>query len=359
MKILVLNLGSTSTKLAVYNDEKEEKKVSLSHTKEEHSRFWLDQLDFRFDYVMKFLEEAGYTPSDFDCVISRGGSPPNIRSGATAINDALVETLRERPMEPQPANLSPIIARRIADAAGIPAYVYDPITSDELDPIARVLGVKEVKRDSMCHILNGHAMGISVAREIGRPFDTLTLIVAHIGGGNSIGLWSMGRPIETVPGDACAFSSERCGLIRSEKLLQLTKEYDFETLQGWMHGKGGFVSLLGTNDLREVEKRIADGDDEALLCEQAMAYQLARFIASLLPVTDGRVDGIVLTGGGAHWDRLVNDVKKRIAFLDIPVHVRPGENEMQSLAEGACRIMRGEEAVNTYLSGIGGAHGIA
>jgi butyrate kinase len=348
MKILVLNLGSTSTKLAVYNDEVEEKKVSLSHTKEEYSRFWLDQLDFRFDYVMEFLKEAGYAPADFDCVISRGGSPPNIHSGATAIDDTLVEALRERPMEPQPANLSPIVARKIADAAGIPAYVYDPITADELGPLARVFGVKEVKRDSMCHILNGRAMGISVAKEMGRPFDTLTLIVAHIGGGNSIGLWSLGRPIETVPGDACAFSAERCGFIRSEKLLQLTKEYDFETIQGWLHGKGGFVSLLGTNDLREVEKRIADGDAEALLCEQAMAYQLSRFIASLLPVTDGRADGIVLTGGGAHWDRLVNDIKKRIAFFNIPVYVRPGENEMQSLAEGACRIMRGEEQVHAY-----------
>ncbi|MDR3300766.1 MAG: butyrate kinase [Candidatus Accumulibacter sp.] len=348
MKILVLNLGSTSTKLAIYNDEKEEEKISLSHTKDEYSRFWLEQLDFRFSYVMEFLKGAGYKPTDFDCVISRGGSPPNISSGATAINDALIEALRERPVEPQPANLSPIIARRIADVAGIPAYVYDPITSDDLNPLARVFGVKEVKRDSMCHILNGRAMGISVAREIGRPFDTLTLIVAHIGGGNSIGLWSNGRSIETVPGDACSFSAERCGLIRSEKLLQLTQEYDFKTIQGWMHGKGGFVSLLGTNDLREVEKRIAGGDAEALLCEQAMAYQIARFIASLLPVTEGRADGIVLTGGGAHWDRLVNDIKKRIAFFNIPIYVRPGENEMQSLAEGACRIMKGEEQVHTY-----------
>jgi butyrate kinase len=348
MKILALNLGSTSTKLAIYNDETEEKKVSLSHSKDEYSRFWLDQLDFRFDHVMGFLKEAGYKPADFDCVISRGGSPPNILSGATAINDALIKALRERPMEPQPANLSPIIARKIADVANIPAYVYDPITSDDLDPLARVTGVKEVKRDSMCHILNGRAMGISVAKEIGRPFDALTLIVAHVGGGNSIGLWSKGRPIETVPGDACAFSAERCGLIRSEKLLQLTQEYDFKTIQGWMHGKGGFVSLLGTNDLREVEKRIVDGDANALLCEQAMAYQLSRFIASLLPVTRGRVDGIVLTGGGAYWDRLVNDIKERLTYLNVPFYVRPGENEMQSLAEGACRIMRKEEQIHTY-----------
>jgi butyrate kinase len=348
MKILVLNLGSTSTKLAVYNDEKEEIKTSISHSREECLRFWRDQLDFRFDYVMGYLKTAQYEPADFDCVISRGGSPPNICSGATAINDALIEALRERPMEPQPANLSPIIARRIADIAGIPAYDYDPITADELNPLARVFGVKEVKRDSMCHILNTRAMGISAAKEIGRPFNTLTLIVAHIGGGNSIGLWSMGRPIETVPGDACAFSAERCGFIRSEKLLQLTKEYDFDTIQGWLHGKGGFVSLLGTNDLRDVEKRIADGDAEALLCEQAMAYQLSRFIASLLPVTKGAADGIVLTGGGAHWDRLVNDIMERLAYLNIPIYVRPGENEMQSLAEGACRIMRGEEQVHTY-----------
>lgn len=350
MKILVLNPGSTSTKVAVYQNTEEIQKKTISHSREELSAFpaLLDQLDFRYGLVIDFLKEANYEPGMLDCVISRGGSPPNANSGATVIGDRLIQALRERPKEPHPASLGPIIAARIAEIAGIPSYMYDPISADELNPLAKVFGIKGIEHDSMCHLLNGRAMGISVAKELSRPFDSLNLIVAHIGGGNSICFWSKGHPIDTIPGDACTFSAERCGFIRGERLLALCREYGFETVMGWFHGKGGMVSLLGTNDLREVERKIQAGDKDALLCEEAMAYQLAKSIASLFPVTGGEVDGIVFTGGGAYWDRLINDVKSRIAFLNVPFYMRPGENEMKSLAEGALRVMRGEETALEY-----------
>lgn len=350
MNILVINPGSTSTKVAIYRDTEEICKKTIAHTREELSKFHdlLDQLDFRYNLVMDFLKESGFESSMLDCIMSRGGSPPNVSSGATRIGERLVKALRERPKEPHPASLGPIIADRIAKEAGIPAFIYDPITADEMNPLAKVFGIKGIEHDSMSHFLNTHAMGISVAKELGRPFEEMNLIVAHFGGGNSVCFWSKGHPTDVIPGDACAFSSERCGFIRGERLLALCKEYGFETLTKWFHGKGGMVSLLGTNDLREVEKKIQEGDSYALLVAQAMAYQLSKSIASLFPVTCGEVDGIVLTGGGAHWEFLVNEIKKRLEYLKTPIYVRPGENEIQALAEGAYRVMRSEEVAHEY-----------
>jgi butyrate kinase len=350
MNILVLNPGSTSTKLAIYKDSEELHKRTISHSKEELAQFptVMDQLDFRYGLVMDFLREVGFEPYKLECVMSRGGSPPNVRTGATAIDENLITALRERPKEPHPASLGPIIADRIAKQAGIPAYIYDPITADELNPLARVFGVKGIENDSMAHVLNAHAMGISVAKEIGKPFDSLNLIVAHIGGGNSVCFWSYGHLTDVVPGDAGAFSAERCGFMRSERLVQMCQQYGPETIIGWLHGKGGTVSLLGTNDLREVERMIKEGNDYALLCMRAMAYHIAKSVASLLPVTSGKVDGIVFTGGGAGSSILMDEVKSRLIFLNIPIYIRPGEQELQALAEGALRVMRGEEAVHKY-----------
>lgn len=350
MKTLVIDLGSTSTKIAVYEDDRELARENLTHSKEELSRFgvWTQQLDYRHGLVMEFLKKSGYTPRDLSCVISRGGSPPGVHAGATAVDDRLVDALLHRPLEPHPASLGPVIAAKIAGEAGIPALVYDPITSDELTPLARVYGVKGIGHNSMCHFLNTHAMGRKLAESLGREFSTMNIMVAHIGGGNSICLWKEGHPVDVVPGDACAFSAERAGFMRAERMVQLVEEYGAETCVGWLHGKGGFVSLLGTNDLREVEKRIAAGDEEALLYQRAMAYQLSKCMCSLLPAADGRLDAFVITGGGAYWERLTEDIKSRLGFLNVPVHIMPGEHEMQALAEGALRVMRGEEAVQTY-----------
>ena len=231
---------------------------------------------------------------------------------------------------------------------GIPSYVYDPITSDELNPLAKIYGVKGITHNSMCHFLNTHAMGLKLSRQLGRSFNTMNILVVHIGGGNSICLWKKGHPIDVVPGDACTFSAERAGFMRSERMVQLVNEYGVETCTHWLHGKGGFVSLLGTNDLREVEKKIENGNQEALLYQKAMAYQLSKCMCSLLPAVDGELDGIIITGGGAYWKRFTDDVTERIRFLKVPVYIMPGENEMQALAEGAVRVGNGEETAQRY-----------
>ncbi len=350
MITLVLNPGSTSTKVAIYEDKKELFKTSIAHSKEELARYdtIMDQFDFRYEIVLKTLSEAGYSFLQLDCVISRGGAPENALTGATVIDERLVESLKTRPKEPHPAAIGPVIAYKISQEQGIPAWIYDPVSSDELIPLARVFGIKGIEHDSMCHCLNTHAMGIAQAAELGKKFEDCTFIVAHFGGGNSTACWRKGRLVDVVPGDAGTFSSERCGPLRCEKMIEIAQKEDAKTLRGWFHGKGGMVSLLGTNDLRDVEKMISDGDEYALLCEQAMAYQMAKAISSLMPAAGSDIDGIILTGGGAYWERLTDDMKKNLAPLNVPVYVRAGENEMLSLAEGAYRLMNGEETAHIY-----------
>ncbi|MGI6071417.1 MAG: butyrate kinase [Lachnospiraceae bacterium] len=350
MITLVLNPGSTSTKVAIYEDKTEKFYKSVAHSKEALAVYdtIMDQFDFRYKIVKDCMIEAGYTMDRLDCVISRGGAPPDVRSGATVIDDNLITALKERPKEPHPAAIGPVIAHTIAKEMNIPAYIYDPVSADELNPLARVFGVKGIEHDSMCHVLNSRAMAIAQAKELGKTLADVNFIVAHFGGGNSIACWSHGRLVDVVPGDAGTFSSERCGPLRAERVIELANKYDAKTLRGWYHGKGGMVSLLGTNDLREVENMIAGGDEYALLCQQAMAYQMAKAISSLLPVVGKDLDGIILTGGGAYWDRLVEDMKKYLSFVNAPVYVRPGENEMLSLAEGAYRLVNGEETAHVY-----------
>ncbi len=353
MITLVINPGSTSTKLAIYEDQKELCREGYSHSKDELSQYdtIMDQVPFREKIVMEFLEKYGYTIERLDCVISRGGAPPEAHSGATIIDENLITALRERPKEPHPAAVGPVIAYNIKQKTGIPAFIYDPVSADELIDEARIFGVKGIEHDSMAHVLNSHAMAIAQAEEDGKKFDESTYKVGVLGGGNSIAVWSNGRLIDTCPGDKGTFSAERCGPLRAEKMVELCNTYDTKTIMGWFHGKGGMVSLLGTNDLRDVEKMIVDGDEFALRCEQAMAYQFAKSISSLLPACIAygtKLDGIILTGGGAYWERLTDDMKKYLAFTNVPVYVRPGENEMLALGQGAYRVVNGLEKAHTY-----------
>ena len=350
MLALVINPGSTSTKVAVYDDMTEIAAETIRHSLEELSAFdkVMEQLDFRKDLVLGFLEKNNIKPESLKCIMSRGGSPPDVGSGATLVNDELVTALIERPLDGNPASLGPVIADSIAKEAGIPAYIYDPITTDELSPLAKMFGVKGIEHQSMGHVLNTRAMGIAVSEELGKKFEESDFIVVHIGGGNSVTLWNHGRLTDTVPTDAGTFSAERCGFIRTGHAVSLCKEYGIDTVKKWLSGKGGFVSLTGTNELAKVEEKIEAGDADALKAEQAMAYQLSRSVCSLLPMVHGKLDGIVFTGGGAYWKRLMNDVKGWIEFLDIPVFIRPGENEMQALANGAYRVMTGREQAREY-----------
>ena len=191
MIILVLNPGSTSTKVAIYEDKTEVFKTSIAHSKEELAQFdsIMDQFEFRYNIVLETLKAAGYTLEQLDCVISRGGAPENALTGATVIDERLIESLRTRPKEPHPAATGPAMAYKISQEMNIPAWIYDPVSADELSPLARVFGIKGIEHDSMCHVLNSHAMGIAQAKELGKKFEDCTFIVAHFGGGNSTACW--------------------------------------------------------------------------------------------------------------------------------------------------------------------------
>lgn len=350
MRSLVINVGSTSTKVALYTDTEQQAMKTIRHTLDELSAFavLVDQLDFRKGFILDFLKDNSIKPEELDCIISRGGCPPNAKSGATYINEDLCTELIEHPMDGNPASLGPVIAYSIAKEAGIQSYIYDPISADELNPYAKVFGVKDIYHTSMAHVLNTRATGIAAANDLGLEFNELNLIVVHIGGGNTVALWEKGTLTDTIPTDDGTFSAERCGNIRGLQLLELVEKYGIKTVKTWFGGKGGFVSLLGTNELKEVEKMIEKGDSNALLYTKAMAYQLSKLICSLFPVVHGQVDGIVFTGGGAYWSRLIDEIKYWIKFTNIPTFEYPGENEMKALAEGAYRVWNGKESVNTY-----------
>lgn len=350
MKILVINPGSTSTKLAVFEEEEQLCSVSVSHSKDELSQFdtILDQLDFRYGHVKKFLVDSSVSPQNLDCIVSRGGTPPRVRSGATEIGPELIEVLHERPMQPHASNLGPMIAYRIACEHKIFAYIYDPITTNELNPYARAWGVKDIEHDSMGHVLNTRAVGLELGKECGKRFEEMNIITVHIGGGNSVSLWSNGAMTDTVTGDSGSFSAERCGGIRAERLIALYRQYGHEQFMRWLGGKGGMASLIGTNSLLDAENRVISGDAEASFYMEAMGYQIAKSIGSLVPVVKGRLDAIIFTGGGAYWKDLINVICDRIACFGVPVVMKPGEREIDALAQGALRVMRGEEMVHQY-----------
>lgn len=350
MKTLVLNPGSTSTKLAVYEDLEEQGSWSISHKRDELVQFErvLDQLEYRYGLVMDTIKGYGYGPESFDCVVSRGGTPPNIRSGATRLGDKLLDTLRTRPKQEHASNLGPMMAARIAAVKDIPAFIYDPITTDELNELASVSGIKGVRRESMCHVLNTKAMAIETAKDMGRDWQQMNIIVIHIGGGNSVCLWQNGRLRDTIPADEGTFSAERCGCFRPEALIDLIEARGLDTIKGYLTGKGGFVSHLGTNDLRVVKEKIDAGDEEAKKLASAMAYGISKNIGTLAPVVCGKIDAITFTGGGAYWTELVEQIAERVKYLGAPVFVKGGENEMRSLAAGAFRVMNGEESVWDY-----------
>jgi len=348
MKSLVINPGSTSTKVALYENTELICNKTIRHTKEELDAYptLMEQLDYRSGMVMDFLAEN--SEHELDCVVSRGGSLPNAKSGTMKVCDKLVYALKYNPVDGHPASVGPVIADRLAKEKGIPAFICDPASTSEYNAYARVFGVKGIEHENAGHVLNTRAMGIAVAKELNRKFDDMNMIVVHIGGGNSVMLWEKGVLTDSIPTDFGTFSAERCGCIRANHLIDLCKEHGFDTVMSWLWGGGGFVSLLGTNSLVTAENMALEGNEEAIFYMEAMAYHMAKHVASLFPVVNGAVDGVIFTGGGAFWKGLIDEIVKRLEYLSVPIYVRGGEHEMQALAEGGYRVMIGEETAKDY-----------
>jgi len=350
-RVLVVNPGSTSTKIAVYQDENEIIGKTFTHTDEELSQFpdLNVQTPWRTHMILAFLQQQEFNMGSLSCVMGRGGMLPPIETGGYLVNEEMKDCLMHRQKMQHASNLGALIADSIAAPLGIPAYIYDAVVAGELPPEARVTGFPEIERQSFSHVLNARATARKAAKASGRRFEDCNYIVAHMGGGISISAYQHGRMIDTVSDDAGPFSPDRSGSVNLMYLVDvcfdegLTKEQVLKKVRG----AGGMKAHLGTHDLREVERRIESGDAHAKLIFDAMALQIAKGIGIMMGVFDSPIDAVILTGGLAYSQRLVSEVKRHIEHL-LPVVVFPGENEMESLAQGALRILRGEEEAKIF-----------
>ncbi len=350
--ILSINPGSTSTKIALYVDKTEKFTTSIPHSDQALEGFdeLVDQYDFRHRLVLEELSHRGYPLERLHAVVGRGGLFPNIQGGGYGVNQAMVEAVYSGEMIAHASNLGCLIARSIAQPLSIPAYVYDCVSADELMDEARVTGIPQVVRTSLCHVLNSKATARRTAEMAGKRYEEMNFIVAHLGGGISISAHRRGQIVDAISDDEGPFSPDRAGAISSTAMMKLcfSGQYTQREMKKTLRGGGGLRALLGTGDCQEIGRRIQQGDSQAALVFQAMAYQIARGIYSLVPALDGQVNRVVITGGIAHSSVLMPMLMERLG-TGLRVAVVAGEAEMESLALGALRMLRGEEPVKQYL----------
>ena len=350
-KLLVVNLGSTSTKLAIYQNGEKLWQDNIEHDPEYMKQFGMpyDQLDMRTAIVREAMAKHGDKEEELVAVVTRGGLLPPVAAGAYEVNPEMIEVLRNRPMNHHISNVACALGYNIAHPLGIKAYIYDPVTVDEMIPLVRITGLKEIRRHGQGHNLNMRATALRYCKENSLDYKNINLIVAHLGGGITFTLHSNGRMIDMISDDEGAFSPERASALPAFKLLKYVfdRGLDYNGAMKVLQKKGGLNSLLGTTDAREVEKMIENGDENAKLVYEAMALGVARSIAKLAVVVNGKVDQILLTGGIAYSKMFTDMVIERVKFI-APVTVMAGENEMQALAEGAYRVLNGEEEAHIY-----------
>lgn len=352
-KILSINPGSTSTKIAVYEDEAALFVKPIDHPIEELERFNTlnDQLELRKAYVLKALEQHGVKLSDLSAVVSRGGQIVPLKGGGYLINQDMLDALSSNRIKSHASNLGAPIAYSIAKPLGIPAYIYDAVSTDELCDVARITGLPEIVRESFCHVLNSKATARKVAKQLGGAYQDMNFIVAHIGGGISVSAHEKGQIIDVITDDAGPFSPERSGSVPLGYIIDICYHggYTENELMAKLKRNSGIKGHLGTNDCREVERRIANGDEKARRIYEAQAYQIAKGIGEMAPPLCGKLDAVILTGGMAYSEYITAEIIRRINYLG-QVVVVPGENEMEALTFGALRILKGEERYSEYVN---------
>lgn len=352
--ILAINPGSTSTKISVYEDKKEVFTKTLRHSSEELAPYKsiIDQLDFRTGTIKAALAENHIDLKDLAVIVGRGGLVKPIPSGVYEVNQAMINDIKEGKNGEHASNLGAIIANNLAkEVGGIKALIADPVVVDELEPIARISGLAKIQRMSIFHALNQKAIAKLYAAEHNKKYNELNLIVAHLGGGVSVGIHSQGRVIDVndaLRGEG-PFSPERSGGLPAAAVADLcfSGEYTKGQIKKMIAGEGGVISYLGTNSFSEVEKRVERGDKEAILISDAFAYQLAKEIGAMATVVDGKVDAIILTGGIAYNTPLMEKVKEKVGFI-APVSLYPGEDEMGALAGNGLAVLNGTEEIKVY-----------
>jgi butyrate kinase len=349
--VLVINPGTTSTKIGIFTREGEEFSQTIRHGDEEIERFkgqpMLARLDYRAALIERALAEAGFAPKSKSAeraVVGRGGLLPPMECGTYLVDDVMVEALRKAPLGDHASNLGAALALRFARAAGVNAYIVDPVTVDEWQPQARFTGSPLVERTSIGHALNTKAVARRFAREQGRAYADLRLVVVHMGSGITVSAHRGGRTVDSNSIEEGPFGPDRTGSLPVRALIRLCFSGRFtETeLDRHVFGDGGLFAYLGTRNLMEVEQRIASGDELAAQVLDALIYQIAKETGAMAAVLSGNVGAIILTGGMAHSERVVNRLIEQIGWI-APITVYPGEDELRALAEGVFRVLDGEE----------------
>lgn len=356
-KILVINPGSTSTTLAVYEGEKEIFFESIYHNVDELKKFkqLFEQYPFREKVILHLLNNRNISLMEFDAIVGRGGVLNPLQSGTYRINQSMLDELRKNPRVEHASNLGAQIAFELANKVKIPSFIVDPVSVDEFDPIARISGMPEIQRESLSHALSLKEAGRMASEEIEKPYDELNLIIVHLGGGISVSAHQKGKMIDV--NDASSegpFSPERTGSLPVQALIKMcySGSYTLSEMRKKVMGRGGLVAYLGTNNTLEVESAISNGDQKAELIYQAMAYQIAKEIGGMATVLKGKVDCIVISGNGAGEKgalkkTFINWIKERVEFI-APIIVYPGSHEMRALALGAIRVLSGKEEPRNY-----------
>ena len=353
IKSLIINPGSTSTKIGVFEDETLLFEETLRHSTEEIAQYEkiVDQKDFRRKIIEDLLKEKDFDIKSLNMVVGRGGMLKPIPGGTYAVTDDLLEDLKIGVQGPHASNLGGILAREIGDSIGVPSYIVDPVVVDELEPVSRYSGVPELPRTSVFHALNQKATARKHCEKNGCRYEESNFIVVHLGGGISVSAHYQGRVIDTnnaLDGDG-PVAPERAGTIPAGELMELcfSGEYSKSQIKSMLTGKGGLVNILGSNSVQEIAARADEGDEAARTALDAMSYSIAKSIGEMAAVLKGQVDGIILTGGIA-YNQCVNDAVEAYCRFIAPITIYPGENELESLAENALRVLRSETVPKEY-----------
>lgn len=353
IKSLIINPGSTSTKIGVFEDETLLFEETLRHSTEDIAQYAsiVDQKDFRKEIIVNLLNEKNFDIKSLNMVVGRGGMLKPIPGGTYAVTDDLLEDLKIGKQGQHASNLGGILAREIGDSIGVPSFIVDPVVVDEMMPIARYSGVPELPRTSVFHALNQKAVAKRYANEIGKAYTDLNLIVVHMGGGVSVGAHKNGRVIDifnALDGDG-AFSPERAGSVPSGALVKMcfSGKYTEKEVYKKLVGNGGFNAYMGTNDMRDVEKAVLAGDKNAEEIRDAFILQVAKDMGSMACVLEGKVDQIIVTGGIAYDKGVVAGLKERAQWI-APFTVYPGEDELLALVQGGLRVVNGVEEAMKY-----------
>jgi len=350
-RILAVNPGSTSTKVAVYDNDKERFSENIVHDEQLLASLTglADQLALRLAAARQALDSHGVDPGSLSGVVGRGGLIPGLETGGYYVDQRLKDVILSGGLSPHASNLGALMADALAAPYGIPAVIYDAVSAGDLPELARITGIPEIRRQSYCHVLNSRAMARKYAEQLGKRYEELKLIVAHLGGGISISAHSGGRIVDVITDDGGPFSPERAGSVPLLYIIDMcfSGRYSKEQVIRKQRGQGGLKALLGTADCREIEKMIVAGDSYAALVYEAQAYQIAKGIGNLAPALRCRLDAVILTGGMAYSELLTGQIKGYVEAL-APVAVLPGELEMEALALGLLRILQGREQAGTY-----------